>query len=668
MKLVINRIKYDFTINENQKIFFSKEESIKTFPLKYESILRKFSKTKDHEKIIEWGNRQNISNEDNVYLGFKSINNSQIECNFIEYFKPKLIRSTLIEQFENKENILLEPFAKFSDMNIYKYIKEFNSIWNVYQRYDILIKHKYNELCISIGSNFTLISKQNIEYKEEYNNVKYINNNGYISSFPILNNNDRALLIANYEIKKSFAISDTRNNLIFKNKHDLINSFYFDFLKGLEAEGLSFYSNGLMNVNVRDIYKVNMYENKMIFKDGKTDINPITGMRNYGIFQPSNKALINKFLFIYENKDDANNLYKYLKNGLRNFPGLERYVGIPVTLSDKRFSYSNIKNIVREIENFKNKELSEDYYKDIFAIVIGQFDKNATDDEKTEAYYEIKNELLKKGISSQFINQDHIRQSNSFNYHLPNIAIGILAKLGGIPWRLKNSVQSELIIGFNQAYLKNNQYIGSSVFFTNEGVLKGTYAYPASESEQELIGHLRNSINSYTNDNGEIRRLIIHYYKPSNEKETKKIKQLLYDELKINIPFAIVEVNDTKSQTDICFDANYNFGMPESGTYIRVGRDEYLLFNNTRYETKPINSIKEELPIKVKIHFADTNGFSHSELIGQVYEFSRLIWKGLKQRSQPATTIYAKLIADFSAHFKGNIPNNNVTNNTPWFL
>ena len=78
--------------------------------------------------------------------------------------------------------------------------------------------------------------------------------------------------------------------------------------------------------------------------------------------------------------------------------------------------------------------------------------------------------------------------------------------------------------------------------------------------------------------------------------------------------------------------------------------------------------VTDELPIKVKIHFADANGFSHNELIGQIYEFSRLIWKGLKQRSQPATTIYAKLIAEFSSHFAGNIPNNYIVNNTPWFI
>ncbi|MBK7667720.1 MAG: hypothetical protein IPJ32_10495 [Sphingobacteriaceae bacterium] len=82
----------------------------------------------------------------------------------------------------------------------------------------------------------------------------------------------------------------------------------------------------------------------------------------------------------------------------------------------------------------------------------------------------------------------------------------------------------------------------------------------------------------------------------------------------------------------------------------------------------PLRSVAEELPIKVAIHFADTGGFSHKELISQVYEFSRLYWKGLKQRSQPATTIYAKLIAEFAAHSNGTLPDNETVHNSPWFL
>ena len=56
--------------------------------------------------------------------------------------------------------------------------------------------------------------------------------------------------------------------------------------------------------------------------------------------------------------------------------------------------------------------------------------------------------LLDKGISSQFVSNSSIKEPN-FHYALPNIAIAILAKLGGIPWKLYNKRYNELVIGFN---------------------------------------------------------------------------------------------------------------------------------------------------------------------------------------------------------------------------
>ena len=126
---------------------------------------------------------------------------------------------------------------------------------------------------------------------------------------------------------------------------------------------------------------------------------------------------------------------------------------------------------------------------------------------------------MQKGIPSQFVNEAHIRQTTSFNYHLPNIAIGILAKLGGIPWRLKNHLQKELVIGFNQVRLGEEAFIGSSVFFTNEGLLENVHSYPKSSAPEGMIELLRNSILQYMEKNGDIDRLVIHYYKTNSNKK-----------------------------------------------------------------------------------------------------------------------------------------------------
>lgn len=657
MNLVINRVKYRLNEVFTDKLYFSKTNQKLDFCLRKSALV----KILRDEEFNLWC--QDKNDNDKIYFGFDV---PQSENNYIcvipKYFIPKYIRFILRNVFLNN-GLIVDYSPNVSDISVY--IKDKTELdWDKYHRFDIKIHTAKNELSISIGSENTLISNKVIPYNSNYGSIKIVDTDNLIKKY---DNQERCRFVANRVIRQSIGQGSPRK-LHYKNNYELISFFYNKYVRDISNSNIRFTSVGLRNTELREVSKVRILENKMVFKDEKVDINPITGMRDFGVFKTSPKAYDTQFIFFYKNRDDANSLYGYLKNGYKNFPGLERYVGIPIVISNmKGFCYENDR-IEDAYDKFEKENLTETYYNNLFAIVIGDFDKNNTNDEKTDSYYNIKKSLLQKGIPSQFVNEVHIRQTTVFNYHLPNIAIGILAKLEGIPWRLKNHPQKELVIGFNQVKLDDKSYIGSSVFFTNEGLLENVYSYPQSSSPKEMIELLRKSILSYVETNGDIDRLVIHYYKTNSNKETKRIEHLLYNDLKINISYAIVEINDSKSQNDICFDADYSWGMPVSGTYVEIGQNEYLLFNNTRHIDRPLTTVYDELPIKIKIHHADNGGFSHSDLISQIYEFSRLIWKGLKQRSQPATTIYSKLIADFSAHFNGDIPSNNLTHHTPWFV
>ena len=100
INLIINRIKYDFSIDKNQKIYFSEKNNTYLFSLKYKSLLNRFSKTNDFERLVEWGNERNFSDDTSIYFDFEDAHiDDQIECDFIIYFKPKLIRHLLIKHY-----------------------------------------------------------------------------------------------------------------------------------------------------------------------------------------------------------------------------------------------------------------------------------------------------------------------------------------------------------------------------------------------------------------------------------------------------------------------------------------------------------------------------------------------------------------------------------------
>ena len=669
--LIINRVNY--ILSERQpNLYLSKVDNL-VFRMQFIHFKKRLTNHLKDDTLLEW--LKELKDEDYIYysftlptfIGFITITAENYPFN---YFKAKFVREQLINFF-NARNFLVEPFPKGNDLSVYEKIEDFNNEWSIYRRYDLLVRTHRKEIAFNVGSEKTLISNQTKQFHST-DKIRIIDTkDNFIKPLARKEGVNNCRIIANKLKRDELGISNEPRKFNYKSLYNQLISFYNNHLLSIDKEDFKIEAGGLKNVEQTDLNKVNINENLMLFGKGKTDINAVTGMRDYGIYKPSPKATDAKFIFVYENSRDANQLYLYLKNGLKHYPGLWSYVGIPIRLSDIKLQYNGTDDLKNKIDNFISENLNDEYYSDLFAIVINpnsSQEKEELDEDEDPTYYTVKQKFLEKGIPTQFI-QDKNIHSGSFHYFLPNISIGILAKLGGIPWRLKTKRTDELVIGFNQKTIGEHQFIGSAVFFSNDGQLGKTFGFPETNSETALIGNLKSAIEQYISQKeSPPERLVIHYYKPQSGKEQKSIEDLIQKELRLNIPFAIVEINDSKSQMDICFDKDFFMGMPESGTYVRVSKTEYLLFNNTRYQKNPLRSVAEELPIKIVIHFADTGGFSHRDLISQVYEFSRLYWKGLKQRSQPATTIYSKLIAEFTANYNGELPNNDTVNNTPWFL
>lgn len=669
--LIINRVNY--ILSERQpNLYLSKVDNL-VFRMQFIHFKKRLTNHFKDDNLLEW--LKDFKDEDYIYYSFtlptfNDFITITAENYPFNYFKAKFVREQLINFF-NSRNFLVEPFPKGNDLSVYEKIEDFNNEWSVYRRYDLLVRTNRKEIAFNVGSEKTLISNQTKQFHST-DKIRIIDTkDNFIKPLAGKEGVNNCRIIANKLKRDELGISNEPRKLNYKNLYNQLISFYNNHLLSIDKEDFKIEAGGLKNVEQTDLNKVNINENLMLFGKEKTDINAVTGMRDYGIYKPSPKATDVKFIFVYENSRDANQLYLYLKNGLKHYPGLWSYVGIPIRLSDIKLQYNGTDDLKNKIDNFISENLNDECYSDLFAIVINpnsSQEKEELDEDEDPTYYTVKRKFLEKGIPTQFI-QDKNIHSGSFHYFLPNISIGILAKLGGVPWRLKTKRTDELVIGFNQKTIGEHQFIGSAVFFSNDGQLGKTFGFPETNSETSLIGNLKTAIEQYISQKeSPPERLVIHYYKPQSGKEQKSIEDLIQKELRLNIPFAIVEINDSKSQMDICFDKDFSMGMPESGTYVRVSNTEYLLFNNTRYQKNPLRSVAEELPIKIAIHFADTGGFSHRDLISQVYEFSRLYWKGLKQRSQPATTIYSKLIAEFTANYNGELPNNDTVNNTPWFL
>uniref|UniRef100_A0A7V2ZJ72 Protein argonaute n=1 Tax=Ignavibacterium album TaxID=591197 RepID=A0A7V2ZJ72_9BACT len=552
--------------------------------------------------------------------------------------------------------------------------------WLSYKQ--INLKYFHNELYIAFGSYQSLISeKQLSEYSQiDSDSISYILiDERYLVNKKFINDdlkNYRFLATNSIKIENKLTLTPKPLNYreYFKNINDVLK-----LLLEIQFEGITLSSSGFEELQQKYFFQVERNYSVMLFKDSHTNVNASNGMKFSGpLFVPEDVTEETEFLFIYSSPDKANELFRYLRDGLSFFPGLERYVGIPVRTPNKDLSlrYDNYNELPHRLEKHLEQNSEQLKLKKYVAIVI--IPKGKTDieffvdepEDNDKIYYRIKELLLQKNIPSQFIVESNIG-IKSFHFFLPNIAIALLAKLGGIPWRLNKDVTNDLIIGFGEKKVNENMYLGNTVFFDNTGNIKENYYFNADNPSQ-LANNIISSLLNYKKQINEIpKRIIIHYYKAPNQKEFKEISKAI-KELNFDIPFVFVEINDSKAKDLIAFDLTNEYSMPISGTCweIRKGQ-EYILFNNTRYGNDA-GKYKDEYPVKIKLYFSKMiNPTTEiiNETLAQVYEFSRIYWKSLRQQCKPVTIIYSDLVAKYAANFKDNkVPDSDIAKKIPWYL
>ncbi|MPN32482.1 hypothetical protein SDC9_179961 [bioreactor metagenome] len=139
------------------------------------------------------------------------------------------------------------------------------------------------------------------------------------------------------------------------------------------------------------------------------------------------------------------------------------------------------------------------------------------------------------------------------------------------------------------------------------------------------------------------------------------------------IPVYVVTINKTESEDFVLFDGKNSDLLPYSGRYMNLGNKTYLLCNNTRYENAEFSRLDGfPFPVKIKIECPTNNSQSIdtliiSDLIDQVYQFSRIYWKSVKQQNLPVTIKYPEMIAQILPYFTNTDPDNIDTKHL-WFL
>ncbi len=617
-----------------------------------------------------------------VYFSFDfNENGFEVILNIEEtkYFIKPYVEYLLTNYFNSKQLQIRHDFIQ--SLQVWHYLSADN-LTSVYDRFSLRQLTTSNihklELLISYDGKSLVSQKPLSELSPNSHFSKYFQNNTLFDvrrnpvsetpqTFPVLSIPMRKEMNIPFE---GFATKNT-----YLEYYKKISTFYDTHLKNQTiGENVLFYSEGFEQIDEIDIQKTKKISNSLMF-NGASDFNIPTGLKKFGPYKiPQTDNL--RFIFIYR-KDEghrkaANQLYLCFKNGLAGtFPGLKDYVKIHFELAEENKiileSNDSIKELTQKLEVYH-------YQADIkyFAIYLTDHKKFESLDDNDDEYYKIKYVLLQKEILSQFIYYKNIETQN-FKFHLPNIAVAILAKLGGIPWKLDTFSKDKMIVGFGVKRLNDNTYLGNTLCFKDDGEFYKFETY--LRADIRTIGDaLRDSINKVINqEHFKPLQLIIHYYKTLSDEEAEEIEDVLKS-VNLNIPFIVLTINDTKSKDYLFFDVSSKDIMPVSGTVIEIKhKTEYLLANNERHsETQQYSIRKFPFPLKIKVNKPNNtlyDVFDVKELIDQVYSFSRIYWKSINQVSLPVTIAYSKIVADLAAHFpEHTLPEKEIAHSNLWFL
>ena len=616
---------------------------------------------------------------------WKKINNSAFTRSLLKRYYNTQIHN----HFKGKGHLVKPNFI--NDTEIWLPNDNFSSEYRFFEKYTIKVQiariTKQPELLITYEGTSKVFRKSLVDFMPDIDpscfNWVIFNSNLY--KFDKLpedgkQNYENVYPVLNFKLRNALQQQTPppdRSNKYIKFK-DHIDRFYQTYLNTDEFKKIiPLDSNGFLQVDELKINHVNDNSNQLVFKDGHKDNIPYKGIKK-GPYKTPDFARI-QFFFIFHDsdKDVAKLLHGYFTNGINSFNGIQSSFKVPYFTKEKfSIAFSNLTNPLPEIEDaLSNRNFDpETHY---MAIYVSHYSKQTRNKHNKNLYYKVKEILLKRGITSQTIEAAKVRNDYNnkkrYDFSLNNIALAILAKLNGIPWQLNTKLKKELIVGVGafKNLDTNVRYIGSAFSFSNNGKFNRFECFHNNQIV-ELAGSIINQVKEFVAVNSNMDRLVIHFYKNMSYKELKPIEDGLND-LGLDIPVFIVSINKTESNDIVAFDNNWNDLMPLSGLFINIGNNHFLLFNNTRYSlnSKFNSNDGYPFPIKLKIRCTDEELIKDykiiKELIDQVYQFSRMYWKSLRQQNLPVTIKYPEMVAEMFPYFEGHeIPEFGKDN--LWFL
>lgn len=562
-----------------------------------------------------------------------------------------------------------------------------NEEYNQYFKFTLAVQHsvhKTPELIVSYDGNSRVLKKSMAELPGlDTLLYRWMNYKGLLyhwgEHFPdeaLQNQQEVFPVISNQlgtELDIIFPKSEKSNR--YPSYFKLITGFYNKYLNNdAFREAIPLSQDGFIVRNEGAFHRIDTKASLLEYGNKGTGTDPHNDIKNYGPYKTIEKPHNVKLLFVYQKSDIeiVQKLKDCFDKGYNGALSLNEYVKFPYTYKDEwNIAFNNLQDAVETCYKVLD-ERKKEYNVRYVIIYLSPVSKELATPFEKNIYIRLKEMFLFYGYHSQVIFKEKVNKPN-FHYALPNIEIAMLAKLGGVPWRLKREPAKELIIGIGASYVRyaKSKMLGSAFCFDNDGKFLHFDCFPANDTGA-LSASIRLALMDFRAKNPEAKRLIIHFYKLMSKSELKPVLDMLYS-LKVDIPVIVLTINKTVSKNILAFDvAAPHTLMPLTGTYVQIAERQYLLYNNIRYaEDSFVKKTKYQFPVKIKMTSTRLELLEDPALIDllidQVYQFSRMYWKSVAQQNLPVTILYPQMVAEIFPYFKRPVLSD-FGKETLWFL
>lgn len=614
---------------------------------------------------------------DNKYQKYRATNTREITGNVIldKDFKEKYKKSKsgfqLKRKFiispkvndEGKVTLFLDLNSSFDyDKNIYQMIKagmdvvgqEVINTWNNKKQKGKI--KKISELTISEPCNFgqslidyyvslnQAVRVKNFTEEEKNTNVIVVQvGKGEVEYIP---HALKPIITREYIKKYDEAFSKEVENLIKINmsyRYEILKKFIDDIGSITELNNLKFentyidnieslgYQQGKLNDPVLIGGKGILKDKIHVFKSGfyKSPIDEV----KFGVIYPKGHTNDSKSTIraIYDFCTDG----KY--QGKDNIFINNKLMNIKFSNQDCVFEEYEL-NDITEYKRAANKLKNNENIKFVIAIIP------AIDESDIEnPYNPFKRVCAELNLPSQMVSLKTAKRfgtskGNNELYFLHNISLGILGKIGGIPWVIKDMPgEVDCFVGLDVGTKeKGIHYPACSVLFDKYGKLINYYKPTIPQSGEIIKTDVLQEIFdkvllSYEEENGQYPRNIVIHRDGFSREDLEWYKNYF---IKKNINFTIVEIKKNFA-TRVANNINNEVSNPFKGSFILRENEAIVVTTDIK------DNIGAPKPIKVEKTYGDIDMMT---IINQIYALTQIHVGSAKSMRLPITTGYADKI------------------------